>query len=195
MSQSATARRKLISGDAAVLARRYAGAFYELAEGEKNLEAVAADLRSLLQIADDNAEFAAIAKHPRLTRKQLVKVAETLTSTLKLNKLTGKFLALVAQHRRLQILPAIIDAFLAQLALGHGEFTASVRSASALTPQQAEQLSARLAALAGGKVHLDIREDKSLVGGLTVQMGSRLIDASVKSKLQRLERKLKSEAA
>lgn len=187
--------RSLVSGNAAALARRYASAFYDLAEDEKQLDAVAADLRNLLHIADSSADFIAIANHPRLTRKQLVQVAETLAATLKLGPLTGKFLALVAQHRRLPILPAIIDAFLARLAIGRGEFTASVRSASALSPQQTEQLSARLAALAGGKVHLDLREDKSLLGGLTVQLGSRLIDASIRSKLQRLERKLKSEAA
>lgn len=193
MSQST--ERSLVSGESAVLARRYAGAFYALAEDEKQLDAVAADLRALLPIADSNAEFISLANHPRLTRKQLVQASETLTRTLNLTTLTGKFLALVAQHRRLSILSAIIDAFLAQLAARKGEFTASVRSASALSPQQTEQLSVRLAAMAGGKVYLDIREDKSLIGGLTVRLGSRLIDASIKSKLQRLERQLKSEAA
>lgn len=193
MSQSN--ERSHVSGEAAVLARRYAGAFYELAEGEKSLDTVAADLRCLLQIAEDNADFIAITKHPRLTRKQLVQVAERVAASLKLNPLTGKFLALIAQHRRLAILPAIIDAFLAQLAQNRGEFTASVRSASSLTTQQTEQLTFRLEAMAGGKVHLDLREDKSLIGGLTVRLGSRLIDASIRSKLERLERKLKSEAA
>ncbi len=193
MSQSV--ERKLVSGEAAILARRYAGAFYELAEQEKCLDAVANDLRTLQTVADSNANFIAIANHPRLTRAQLVKVAESLSATLNLQKLTGKFLALTAQHRRLPILAAIIDAFLAQLAEKRGEFSASVRTATALTAQQTEQLSARLAALAGGKVHVNIREDKSLIGGLMVQLGSRLIDASIKGKLERLERKLKSEAA
>ena len=188
-------QKSLVSGDAAILARRYAGAFYELAEDQKVIDAVANDMRTLMQIADGNPEFIAMANHPRLTRPQLVKLAGTMTETLRLNKLTGKFLALVAEHRRMSILSPIIDAFLAQLAAKRGEFTASVRSATALTAQQTEQLSSRLAALAGGKVHLDVREDKSLIGGLTVKLGSRLIDASVKSKLERLERKLKSEAA
>jgi F-type H+-transporting ATPase subunit delta len=189
------AERPLVSGDAAALARRYAGALYELAEEGKQLDAVAADLRSVLPVSDANADFRAIVRHPRLTRAQLVKVAEALSAALKLGKLTSNFLALAAKHRRLPILSAMIDAFLARLAEQRGEFTASVRAATALTPQQTEQLAARLAILAGGKVHLDLREDKSLIGGLTVRLGSRLIDASVKSKLQRLERKLKSAAA
>lgn len=187
--------RMQVSGNAAILARRYADAFYDLAEDEKLLDTVAADLRVLLQIAGSNAEFISIANHPRLTRAQLVQVAETLATTLKLNNLTTKFLALVAQQRRLEILSPILDAFLAKLAESRGEFSASVRTATALSPQQTEHLSARLSALAGGKGHLDIREDQTLIGGLTVRLGSRLIDASVRSKLERLERKLKSRAA
>lgn len=187
--------RRLVSGDDATLARRYGGALYELAEQDKQLDAVAADLRTLLVISDSNPEFIAIASHPRLTRTQLVHAAKTLATTLKLNKLTGNFLALTAQKRRLNILSPIIMAFLNRLAEQRGEFTASVRTAVALSPQQTEQLSVKLAALAGGKIHLDLREDKGLIGGMTVRLGSRLIDASIRSKLQRLERKLKSEAA
>src|ERR1700733_4886061 len=96
--------RKLVSGNAALLARRYAGAFYGLAESEKNLDGAAADLRSLLQLAEDDQNFIILANHPRLTRAQLVKAAGTVAKTLKLGKLTAKFLALVAQHRRLPIL-------------------------------------------------------------------------------------------
>lgn len=188
-------RSQLVSGDVAVLGRRYGASLYELAEEQKVLDSVAADLRNLLKVAEGDADFIAIANHPRLTRAQLVKIADKLSETMKLNKLTGKFLALVAEHRRMQILPVIIRSFLDELASRRGEHTAYVRSAAPLSSQQSEQLSARLASLAGGKVHVEISEDKSLIGGLTVQLGSRLIDASIKSKLQRLERKLRSEAA
>lgn len=188
-------QKLIVSGTAAVLARRYAGAFYELAEDQKVLDTVAADLRVLLKISEEDADFISIANHPRLSRSQLVKVADKLSETMKFNKLTGKFLALIAEHRRMSILSAIIQAFLAKLAEHRGEHTAHIRSAAALSAQQTDQLAARLATLAGGKVHIDVREDKSLIGGLTVQLGSRLIDASIKSKLQRLERNLKSEAA
>ena len=192
---SQTARRTIVSGDAAVLARRYADALYDLAEDEKAVDAIAADLRSLLQTVDQNPDLMAAASNPRLNRSQLAGIVRSLADALKLNKLTGKFLALTAQRQRLTILPAIADAFLARLAAQRGEMTISVRSASPLTAHQSEQLAARLASLAGGKVTLDVREDKSLIGGLTVRFGSRLIDTSVKSKLQRLERKLKSDAA
>ncbi len=184
-----------VSGDAAILSRRYADAFYELAEENKIMEQAAADIRALAQLADTNTDFAALAGHPRLSRVQLVKLAGTVADALKLNPLTGKFLSLVGQQRRLSLLSAIAAAFLARLATARGEMTATVRSATALTPQQTQQLTERLSAMSGSKVQLDVREDKSLIGGLTVRIGSRLIDASVKNRLERLERALKSEAA
>lgn len=185
----------IVSGDIALLARRYAGAFFELAEENKALESAADDMRALADICANNHEFFLVAHNPRLTRAQLVHAATAMADSMKLNKLTAKFIALVAQNRRLAMLDAIAQAFLKLLADTRNEFEATVRTAAALSPQQAEQLSARLAGLAGGKVHLNVQEDKSLIGGLTVQMGSRLIDLSIRSKLQRLERQLKTQAA
>ncbi len=184
--------QNIVAGDTAVLARRYAKALYELAEEQKQMDAVAADLRMLRSLQHDSAEFRYVAFQPRLTRAQLVKAMQQVTATANLNKLTGNFLSLVAQNRRLSNLAAIIEAFLAELAARRGEYSADVCSAQALTPAQEEQLAVKLRELAGGKVHLSVRQDKSLIGGLTVKLGSRLIDASVKTKLQRLERQLKS---
>ncbi len=181
-----------IAGDAAVLARRYAKALYELAEEQSALDEVAAELRLLKTLGQTSAEFKQIMKHPRLTRAELVKVVRKITETGKLNVLTGNFLALVAQNRRLVHLSAMVDAFLAELAQRRNEFTAEVRTTQMLSEAQHEQLTAQLRQLAGGKVHLIVEEDTSLLGGLVVKLGSRLIDASVKSKLARLERQLKT---
>lgn len=194
MSQSSqTEANQVIAGDAAILARRYAGALYDLAEEQKQLDAVASDLRSLRSLNQESAEFQYIAGHPRLTRKQLVQSAQAIAKSASLNPLTGNFLALIAQNRRLSIIGAIIEAFLGELAKRRGEFTAEVRSAKVLSTAQQEQLAGKLRDLAGGKVHVSVREDASLLGGLTVKLGSRLIDASIKTKLARLERQLKSQ--
>ncbi len=191
MSQHAPS--PIIAGDAAVLARRYGGALYDLAEEQKQLDAVAADLRALRNLQDESAEFRIVANHPRLTRAQLVQAMQQVSAAAKFNNLTGKFLTLVAQNRRLPELGGMIDGFLARLAAERGEHTADVRTAKPLSAAQQEQLAAKLRELAGGKVHLSVREDASLLGGITVKLGSRLIDASVKSKLARLERQLKSQ--
>jgi F-type H+-transporting ATPase subunit delta len=189
MSQEAT--NPIASGNAAILARRYADALYDLAGEQKQLDAVAGDLRLLNRLQRESAEFRYIAHQPRLTRTQLVKAMQQVAASAGLSKLTSNFLALVAKHRRLNHLGAIIDAFLADLAAHRGEFTAEIRSAQALSSAQAEKLAAKLASWAGGKVHLSVREEPGLLGGLVVKMGSRVIDASVKNRLERLERQLK----
>jgi len=89
----------------------------------------------------------------------------------------------------------VIDAFLCDLAARRGEFTADVRSAQTLTSaQERNSLPSKLRELAGGKVHLSMREDKSLIGGMIVKIGSRLIDASVGRGWNVFERQLKSQS-
>jgi len=189
-----TADQPIVAGDMAVLARRYAGALYDLAQDQKQLDAVAADLRILRNLGRESAEFHLLVSNPHIARADLVKAVRQIAAVAKFSPLTSNFLALVAQNRRLPQLTAICDAFLAQLAARRGEFTAEVRTAQALTTTQQEQLAAQLHVLAGGKVHLMVAEDKSLLGGITVKIGSRLIDASIKSKLAKLERQLKSQS-
>jgi F-type H+-transporting ATPase subunit delta len=184
----------IIAGEAAILARRYAGALYELADEQKQLDAVADDLRALKVLECESADFRAFTGNPRLSRKQLVQAAQQVSGAAKFNKLTSNFLALVAQNRRLAQLNGMCNAFLNELAARRGEFSAEVRAARPLTPTQQEQLAEQLHALAGGKVHMSVSEDRSLLGGLIVKLGSKLIDASVKSKLARLERQLKNQS-
>ncbi len=188
------AEHRIIAGDTAILARRYAGALYELAADQKQLDTVTADLRMLRILARESAEFRSIAFNPRLSRTQLMKAMQEIAKSAKFGALTANFLMLAAQNRRLDAMEAMADAFLAELAQKRGEFSAEIRTAYALTPAQQEQLAVQLRALAGGKVHMTVTEDKSLLGGLTVKLGSKLIDASVKSKLARLERRLKSQS-
>jgi F-type H+-transporting ATPase subunit delta len=192
-NQADTRIAAISSGDGAILAKRYAGALYDLADEQKQLDAVAADLRMLYSLHNSSAEFRYISSQPRLSRAQLFKAMQAISTSAKLNGLTANFLSLLAQNRRLSELSAMVDAFLDELATRRGEFTADVRSAKALSSVQQEKLAANLRDMAGGKVHLMLREDASLLGGLTVKLGSRLIDASVKTKLARLERQLKSQ--
>ena len=188
-----TADQTPVAGDMAVVARRYAGTLFELAEEQNALDSVAGDMRGLKDLTHESSEFRTLAGNPNFTRAELVKAVQEIAKAAKFNTLTGNFLALAAQNRRLSQLGAMCDAFLAELAAKRGECAADVRTARALTPSQEQQLAAQLQTLAGGKVHMRVREDKSLIGGLMVKIGSKLIDASIKSKLARLERQLKSQ--
>jgi len=176
-----------------VLARRYAGALYDLAQDQKQLDNVAGDLRTLRNLGRESSEYHTLVSNPQIARSDLVKGVQLIAAAAKFTTLTANFLALVAQNRRLPQLMGMCDAFLAELAKRRGEFSADVRAAQPLTSAQEEQLAAQLQALAGGKVHMTITEDTSLLGGVVVKIGSRLIDASIKSKLAKLERQLKSQ--
>ncbi len=105
--------------------------------------------------------------------------------------LTRSFLGLVAQNRRLFAVPAMIDAFLARLAARRGEVTAEVVAAQALTPAQLDAVNEQLRKAMGSKVAVEVRVDPALLGGLVVKVGSRMVDASLRSKLHRLQLAMK----
>ena len=184
---------KILAGDGAVLARRYASALFELAQEKKVVEAVASDLLALQEAIDNNPQFRVMATHPRLPTSEIFKAIRNLVSAVKMNELTSSFLLLVARNRRLAHMGTIIDAFQADLAEKRGEYTARVTVAKPLTEAQEKKLSAQLGKMMNGTVKLVVEEDDSLIGGLVVAMDSRLIDASIKGKLARLERQLKSQ--
>jgi F-type H+-transporting ATPase subunit delta len=105
--------------------------------------------------------------------------------------LVRKFVGLVARNRRLFVLPQMIDEFLAELARRRGEMRAEVTAAKALSDQQQASLAEAIRRSVGGKVTVDVRVDPALIGGLVVKVGSRMVDSSLKTKLQRLQLAMK----
>jgi F-type H+-transporting ATPase subunit delta len=109
-----------------------------------------------------------------------------------LSEIVRNFVGVVTDNRRLHALPGMIDAFLAELARRRGEVTADVWSAVPLTPAQLEAVGEALRRSVGLKVQVRTSVDPTLIGGLVVKVGSRLVDASVKTKLARLQSALKA---
>jgi F-type H+-transporting ATPase subunit delta len=173
------------------LAERYATALLDLADARKELDEVAADLRSLTALIDESADLRRLIRSPVLKRDAQGQAVAALAERAGLSLLTRNFLGLLARNRRLFALPAMIRSFLATLARRRGEITAEVVAAEALTPAQHESLSEQLRKSAGQKVTIELRIDPTLLGGLVVKIGSRLVDASLKSKLHRLEMAMK----
>jgi ATP synthase, F1 delta subunit len=101
--------------------------------------------------------------------------------------LVRRFVALVAENRRLFALGGMIDAYLGELARRRGEVTATVPRRWPLSDAQTAAVTEALKRAVGGKVAVDLKTDASLIGGLVVKVGSRMIDSSLKSKLQRLQ--------
>ena len=173
------------------IAERYAKALFELADDRKALDPVANDLRALRGLIDESADFRRLIRSPVLSRLEQSKAMAALAERAGFSALTRNFLGVVARNRRLFVLPGVITAYLKELAARRGEVTAEVTAAKPLTPAQAEAVNEQLRKAIGGKVALDLRIDPSLIGGLMVKVGSRMVDASLKSKLARLQLAMK----
>ena len=168
------------------LAARYAAALFDLADEAKQLDSVAADLRAIRALIGESADLRRMVRSPVLTRGDQAKAMAAVLEKAGTSDLVRRFVGLVAENRRLFALDDMIRAFLADLARRRGEVTASVTSATPLSEAQLTALSDALRKSVGGKVAVETHTDASLIGGLIVKVGSRMVDSSIKSKLQRL---------
>jgi F-type H+-transporting ATPase subunit delta len=182
----------IIAGESAVLARRYAHALLELAEERGQIDSVAGELRLFRNAVKDNADFRKLVRNPRLTRAQLAETMKALAVKLELGDIASSFLLLLARKRRLAQVEDIIGVFLNELAGKRGEHVIEVYSPRPVSDGQKKQLTEKLEKITGGKVALLVREAPDLLGGLVIKWGSRLLDASLKGKLGRIEREMKS---
>jgi ATP synthase, F1 delta subunit len=174
-----------------VIAERYATALFELAESQGALDQVAGDLKTLKAMIGESADLRRLLDSPVLTRNETGKAVAALAEAAKFSGLTANFLGLLAKNRRLFSLPGIIGAYLGRLAAKRGELSAQVASAVPLTKAQLDALSSTLKTAFGGAVTVDVTVDPSLLGGLVVRVGSRMVDSSLKTKLQHLKLAMK----
>lgn len=173
------------------LATRYSVALFELADEKQALDAVSGDLASLGRMIGDSDDLKTLIFSPLMKRGDQAKAIDAVAKAANLGDLTRRFLALVAHNRRLFALPAIIKAFHKLLADRRGEMTAEVTAAHALSEAQKAAVSDAIKRVVGGKVAIDMKIDPSLLGGLVVRVGSRMIDSSVRTKLQKLQLAMK----
>jgi len=173
------------------LAERYAGALFDLADERRMLDEVASDLRQLRAMLVASPDLARLVRSPILTRAEQGKAIAALAERADFSRLVCDFLAVVAKNRRLFAVPAMIEAYLRNLAERRGEVTAEVSAAQPLSEPQLAQLSEQLRRSVGRRVSVDVRVDPGLIGGMIVKLGSRMIDGSIKSKLQRLQLAMK----
>ena len=176
------------------LAGRYAGALFELAQDQDVLDAIATDLHSLRDLLEESADLARLIRSPVLSRDEQARALAAVGERAGFAPLTRQFLGLLAHKRRLFALPDVIEAYDAMLAEHRGEVGAEVVSAVPLSEEQLESVKQQLTAAVGQTVQLSTAVDPSLLGGLVVRVGSRMIDASIRTKLHQLELALKGAA-
>jgi F-type H+-transporting ATPase subunit delta len=174
------------------LAERYAAALFDIADERRALDEVAADLRQLRDMLGASADLMRLVRSPVLSRVEQGKAMTALADRAGLSRLVRDFLAVVARNRRLFAVPAMIEAYLAQLAARRGEVTAEVTAAQALSEAQLGALGEQLRRTVGRRVTIDVRVDPELLGGMIVKVGSRMVDSSLRSKLHRLQIAMKA---
>ena len=174
------------------LAERYATALFELADERRVLDGVAGDLRELRTMLHESGDLVRLLRSPVVSRDEQAKAVAALAERAGLAGLTRDFLGLVAQNRRLFAVPAMIEAYLKKLAERRGEITAEVTVAQTLSEARQAALLEQLRRTVGARVVVDIRVDPQLLGGMIVKIGSRMVDASLNSRLQRLRLAMKA---
>lgn len=173
------------------IAGRYATALFELADEKQLLDPVETDLASLRALLAVSTDFQRFVMSLVLSRENQVKGIAAVSRAVGLSPVTRRFLGVVAANRRLFALPVMITVFLAKLAERRGERRIEVMAAQPLSNDQQTALVAALTAVMGGQARVEVRIDPMLLGGLVVKVGSRMVDSSLRTKLQRLQLAMK----
>lgn len=173
------------------MAGRYATALFELAENAGAVDAVKADLDGLSALIAESPDLARLVKSPVFTAEEQLKAMAAVLGQAGISGLAANFVKLVAQNRRLFALPKMISEFSALVAAKRGETSAEVTVAAPLSDDHYAALKSALAAQTGKDVHLDVTVDPSILGGLVVKLGSRMVDASLKTKLNSIRHAMK----
>ena len=168
------------------LAGRYATALFDLAETEKQLDRVAGDLGQLAAMIASSPDLKRLIRSPVISRDDQGRAMAEVLNKAGMAELTRNFVGVVARNRRLFALPAMIAAYRSLLAARRGEATAEVVSARALSKKQVDAIGNQLKKVIGSDVAVSTNVDAGLLGGLIVKVGSRMVDSSLRTKLQRL---------
>ncbi|WP_068073109.1 F0F1 ATP synthase subunit delta [Novosphingobium lentum] len=177
---------EISGGITASLAGRYASALYELASERGTVTSVESDLDNLAQAIRESGDLAALIRNPQVSREAATGAIDGVAGLLGSGDLTRQFLGVLAGNRRLASLPDMIRAFGAIAAAQRGEVTAEVTSAHPLDDAQLAQLTEKLKEREGCEVKLKASVDPEILGGLVVRIGSRMIDSSIRTRLNSL---------
>ncbi len=173
------------------IAARYATAMFELASEDKALPALESDIDALDAALEGSADLRDLINSPIYGREETAAAIGGVADKMGLNTITGNTLRLMASKRRLFVLPALLASLREKIADHKGEVTAEVTSAKALTKTQLDKLAKSLKASVGKSVNLKATVDEGIIGGLVVKVGSKMIDTSIRSKLNALQNTMK----
>ena len=173
------------------IASRYATAVFGLAKDGKELDALQKDIDTLDAVISESADFRDLILSPIYTRAQQGDAISAIAAKMGLGDTVANTLKLMASKRRLFVLPHLIGALRGLIADEKGEVSADIRTATALSADQNKALAAALKSSIGKDVNMNVTVDESLIGGLIVKVGSKMIDTSIRSRLAALQNTMK----
>lgn len=168
-------------------ANRYALALFELANENSELDVVEKNIQDLLQIYNSSSDLKNFIKNPTQSQFNQLKVIQELSSKMNLSKVVNNFLSILVTKRRIFFLNNIFQNFLILVSKKRGELKASLVSSKNLSDDELQSLNKELSQTIGTSIKFDYKVDESLIGGLQMQIGSLMVDTSIKNKLRKYE--------
>ena len=177
-------------GFSSTSANRYSLALYELAEESNKLDKMETHSIAFLSLISKNEELKNLIKDPTINQDILTKVINIISENSKLDVLFKNFLNFLIRKRRFFFVKQILESFIEICSEKRGELKTEIRSAKNLSNDEINNIKDELSKHFTSKIKLDYKYDESLIGGLIVQVGSTMIDTSIKNKLQQIENKM-----
>jgi F-type H+-transporting ATPase subunit delta len=171
-------------------ADRYSLALYELASDDQVLESIESQSSSILNLILTNKDFSNLIKDPTNNQEDLLKIINSISEKNKFENLLKNFLSFLVIKKRLFYLEQILKSFIETCSKKRGELKAELRSAKELSSDEISKITNELTENFKSKIKLNYKHDKSLIGGLIVQVGSTMVDTSIKNKLQQIENRM-----
>ena len=171
-------------------AERYSLALFELSEENNLLSQIEDQSSSVLNLINKSEDFSSLIKDPTTNQEDLSKVINKIAEDNKFENLFKNFLNFLIQKRRFFFIERILKSFIEICSRKRGELKAELKSAKELSSNEITKITEELTKNFSSKIKLNYKHDESLIGGLVVQVGSTMVDTSIKNKLQQIENRM-----
>jgi F-type H+-transporting ATPase subunit delta len=171
-------------------AGRYSLALYELATEANKISEIEIHCASIIDLISKSKDFKSLIKDPTNNKEDQLNALNRISEKYKLNELLKKFLSFLISKRRFFYVDKILKSFIETCSIKRGELKAELISAKNLTENEVNNIKEELNKNFSSKIKLNYKYDESLIGGLIVQIGSTMVDTSIKNKLQQIENRM-----
>ena len=171
-------------------AERYSLALFELSEENNLLNQIEGQALSMVNLINQSDDFSNLVKDPTINQKDLSNVINKIVQNNKFDTLFKNFLNFLIQKRRFFFIERILKSFIEICSRKRGELKAELKSAKELSNEEVKKITEELTKNFRSKIKLNYKHDESLIGGLVIQVGSTMIDTSIKNKLQQIENRM-----